>query len=278
MKIFGLRYFSIKSQNTLFQLPDNLLPNQLFVYSLLQKRTLTYYGKNYTIRLIEQSNENSYLVGYFLKSVDLNLISLDEELFQEKEIENWEKVLFVVDQQLQIIAFEHNSGIAAPDNIQNVIELMVNAQVQQWGYVIKIEFIIDKFRFWSIIDKSSGIFQIAFKLNAPNLFGGSKKANAWLKELKEIHNMTSIAIDVKNENAALTYNREEIDSYRDYADSGGGDWTLTVLQENRKKKYKSTNHLRRSNLEVVESTPKFIRQNINLVIQKMAAVILKFND
>jgi hypothetical protein len=25
-------------------LPDNLLPNQLFVYSLLQKRTLTYYG------------------------------------------------------------------------------------------------------------------------------------------------------------------------------------------------------------------------------------------
>jgi hypothetical protein len=278
MKIFGLRYFSIKSQNTLFQLPDNLLPNQLFVYSLLQKRTLTYYGKNYTIRLIEQSNENSYLVGYFLKSVDLNLISLDEELFQEKEIENWEKVLFVVDQQLQIIAFEHNSGIAAPDNIQNVIELMVNAQVQQWGYVIKIEFIIDKFRFWSIIDKSSGIFQIAFKLNAPNLFGGSKKANAWLKELKEIHNMTSIAIDVKNENAALTYNREEIDSYRDYADSGGGDWTLTVLQENRKKKYKSTNHLRRSNLEVVESTPKFIRQNINLVIQKMAAIILKFND
>lgn len=67
MKIFGLRYFSIKTQNTLFQLPDNLLPNQLFVYSLLQKRTLTYYGKNYTIRLIEQSNENRYLVGYFLK-------------------------------------------------------------------------------------------------------------------------------------------------------------------------------------------------------------------
>jgi hypothetical protein len=53
MKIFGLRYFSLKSQNTLFQLPDNLLPNQLFVYSLLQKRTLTYYGKNYTIHLIE---------------------------------------------------------------------------------------------------------------------------------------------------------------------------------------------------------------------------------
>lgn len=208
----------------------------------------------------------------------MNLISLDEELFQEKEIENWEKVLFVVDQALQIIAFEHNSGIAAPDNIQNVIELMVNAQVQQWGYVIKIEFIIDKFRFWSIIDKSSGIFQIAFKLNAPNLFGGSKKANAWLKELKDIHNMTSIAIDVKNENAALTYNREEIDSYRDYADSGGGDWTLTVLQENRKKKYKSTNHLRRSNLEVEESTPKFVRKNINLIIQKMAAIILKFND
>ena len=177
MKVFGLRYFSIKAENTLFELPDKLKPNQLFLHGIGQNTTIAYYGRNYTIRLIDQKVDKRYLIGYFLKSVGLNLISLEDILFNEQEIENWEKVLFVIDQETQIIAFEQDSNIATPENVKNVLELISNASIANWGYSIKLEFIVDKFRFWSIIEKSSGIFQIAFKLNAPNLFGGSKKAN-----------------------------------------------------------------------------------------------------
>lgn len=278
MKIFGLRYFSIKSQDTLFDLPADLKPNQLFVYSLSQKQTIDYYGKNYTTRIVQQTTDSRYLIGYLLKSVGLNLISLDETLFNEQEIENWEKVFFVIDQETQIIAFEQDSSIATPDNIKNVLEILTNNSISEWGYNIKLEFIVDKFRFWSIIEKSDGIFQIAFKLNAPNLFGGSKKANEWLRELKDKHNMTSIGIDVKNENAALTYDPQELESYRDYADSGGGEWTLTVLQTHRKKKYKSANHLRKKDLNIEDDSPGFILKNIQTVLQKMAEIISNFND
>lgn len=278
MKIFGLRYFSIKSQNTLFEIPESLRPNQLFVYALSQKHTVEYYGKNYTTRIVQQTVDNRYWIGYLLKSVDLSLISLDETLFNEQEIENWEKVFFVIDQETQIIAFEQDSYIATPENIKNVLELLTNGPIFQWGYNIKLDFIVDKFRFWSIIEKANGIFQIAFKLNAPNLFGGSKRANEWLKELKDKHNMTSIGVDVKNENVALTYNHEELESYRDYADSGGGEWTLTVLQANRKKKYKSANHLRKSDLEIENDSPGFIINNIQTVVEKMSAIISNFND
>lgn len=235
MKIFGLRYFSIQSQNTLFPIPDSLTPNGLFVHCLNQKLTIEYYGKNYTTRIVQQTVDNRYLIGYLLKSVDLQLISLDDALFDEQEIENWEKIFFVIDQETQIIAFEQDASIATPENIKNVLELLTNKITSNWGYSIKLEFIVDKFTFWSIIESSNGIFQIAFKLNAPNLFGGSKKANEWLKELKERHNMTSVGFDVKNDNAALKYDQEELESYRDYADSGGGEWTLTVLQTNRRK-------------------------------------------
>lgn len=278
MKIFGLRYFSIKSQQTLFNLPNNLRPNDLFVYSLNQRHTIEYYGKNYTTRIIQQTVDNRYLIGYLLKSVDLQLISLDEMLFNEQEIENWKKVFFVIDQETQIIAFEQDATIATPENIKNVLELLTNAVTNYWGYNIKLEFIVDKFTFWSIIERSNGIFQIAFKLNAPNLFGGSKKANEWLKELKDKHNMTSIGVDVKNENAALTYDQDELESYRDYADSGGGEWTLTVLQSQRKKKYKSKNHLRRKDLEIEDDSPGFILKNIETVIQKMSEIISNFNE
>ena len=278
MKIFGLRYFSIKSQNTIFELPDELKPNQLFIYALNQRQTVGYYGKSYTTRIIQQTIDNRYLIGYLLKSVDLNLISLDDTLFDEQEIENWEKVFFVIDQETQIMAFEQDASIATPDNIKNVLELLSNSPIAQWGYNIKLEFIVDKFRFWSIIEKSNGIFQIAFKLNAPNLFGGGKRANEWLRELKARHNMTSIGVDVKNENAALTYDQEELESYRDYADSGGGEWTLTVLQASRKKKYKSANHLRKRDLEIDDDSPRFILNNIQTVIQKMSEIITTFND
>lgn len=99
-----------------------------------------------------------------------------------------------------------------------------------------------------------------------------------MKELKERHNMTSIGIDVKNEDAALTYDKEELDSYRDYADSGGGEWTLTVLQSNRKKRYKSSNHLRKHELEIEDGSPRFILNNIQNVIQKMSKIIMSLND
>lgn len=74
MKIFGLRYFSIKSQNTLFGPPEHLQPSQFFLYALQQNINVQYYGKTYTTRIIQQSVDNRYLIGWFLKSVDLSLI------------------------------------------------------------------------------------------------------------------------------------------------------------------------------------------------------------
>ena len=80
MQIFGLRYFSIKSENELFDLPNNLKPKDLFIYSLEQKSIVEYYGRTYTVRLIQQTIDNRYIVGYFLKSLDTHLINLEANL------------------------------------------------------------------------------------------------------------------------------------------------------------------------------------------------------
>ena len=278
MKLFGLRYFSIKSENTLFDLPDQLTPGNLFVYALNKNITIDYYGKSYTTRLVVQTVSARYLVGYILKSTDVHLINLDEKLFSEEDIINLEKIFFVIDQETQIFACQHNYDIATADNIKNVLEILTNAAISSFGYVVKLEYIVDKFKFWNIIEESNGIFQIAFKLNAPNLFGGSKVANQWLKELKDKHNMTTVGVDVRNENAALTYDEEELESYRDYADSGGGEWTLAVLQKGRRRKYKSANHLRQKDLDLENDSPSFILRNIEDVFRKMIDIFDSLND
>lgn len=278
MKIFALRYFSIKSENTLFELPNNLQPSNLFVYSLGQSITVPYYGKDYTTRFVVQSVSSRYLIGYLLKSTDVHIINLDEQLFSEEDIQNWEKIFFVIDQETQIIACQHDYDIASADNIKNVLEILTNVPIADYGYVVKLEYIVDKFKFWNIIQESTGIFQIAFKLNAPNLFGGSKRANAWLRELKERHNMTTVGVDVRNENAALTYDEEELESYRDYADSGGGEWTLTVLKDRKKKKFKSSNHLRQKDLELDNDSPGYILKHIDDVLKKMINIFESLND
>jgi hypothetical protein len=278
MQIFGLRYFSIKAENELFDLPDNFKSKDLFIYALKNESSVTYYNKTYTVRLIKQTVDNRYLVGYFLKSIDTHIINLDGKLFVEKDIENWEKLFFVIDQENQIFASQLSTNIATSDNVKNVLKLLIDKNLSNYGYTVKLDFIADQYKFWSILKTSQGIYQIAFKLNAPNLFGGSKKANEWLTTLKEISNMTTVAVDVRNDRASLKYDPEELESYRDYADSGGGSWTLKVLQNNIPKSYKSSEHLRHKELDLEDDSPGFIINNIGFIIEKMKNIFDILNE
>ena len=250
----------------------------MFTVPLLNKKEATYYNRTYTARILNDNLDDDIILGYLLKSTDTHLIELDQDLFNEENIQNWEKLFFSIDRTKQIIVFEHNSTVATPDNVINVLYELTANYASSFGYDIKLDFLVDKFAFWEIIEKSNGLYQIAFDLNAPNLFGGSKKANEWLTTLKEKHNMTEVSVDFRNDNADLTYDNEELESYRDYADSGGGNWTLGVLEEGRKKKYNSANHLRRKKMEFNADNPKSIRANLLVLIDRFRDLIDNLDD
>ena len=278
MNFFAIRYFSVKASMTLFPLDEGMEPKDLFTKPLLNKKETTYYNRIYTARILNDNNTDNLILGYLLKSVDTHLIELDKELFNEEDIQNWEKLFFVIDQNKQIIVFEHNSSIATPDNVKNVLQNLTENYASSFGYDIKLDFLVDKFAFWEIIEGSNGLYQIGFDLNAPNLFGGSKKANEWLKTLKEKHNMSEVSVDFKNESADLTYDKDELESYRDYADSGGGNWTLGVMESNRKKQYKSSNHLRRKDMDFNGDNPKSVKENIIVLIDRFKALVENIDD
>jgi len=278
MNFFAIRYFVVKASLTLFPLEEGIEPRDLFTFPLINKMDTKYYNRTYTARFLNQNLEDKFLIGYLLKSMDTHLIQLDKELFNEEYIQNWEKLFFIIDREKQIIAFEHSSQIATPENIKNVLYQITKQTANSNGYEVKIDFLVDKFAFWDIINESNGLYQIAFDLNAPNLFGGSKTATNWLTLLKEKHNMTKVGVDFRNENADLHYDNDELESYRDYADSGGGNWTLGVLQNGRKKRYKSINHLRKKEIEFDSKDPNFLRQNLNYIIERLQNVLNSLDD
>jgi hypothetical protein len=278
MNFYATRYFVVKSSLTLFPLFEGMQPKDLFILSLVNRLEIKYYNRTYTARIINDSTNDRYLVGYLLKSTDTHVIQLDQDLFNESDIPNWEKLFFVIDTEKQIVIFEYNTPIATPDNVKNVLNQLTNKTANQSGYEVKLEFLVDKFAFWDIIKESNGIYQIAFDLNAPNLFGGSKKANEWLKTLKEMHNITHVGVDFRNENAELNYEQSELESYRDYADSGGGSWTLGVLLNGRKKKFKSVNHLRRKEVELNTNDPRETKRILKIIIERLQLIIDSLDD
>lgn len=278
MDFFAIRYFVVKSSLTLFPLEESMNPKDLFTYPIKSAKEIEYYNKTYTTRLLNEDYNDRFLIGYLLKSTDIHLIQLDEKLFNEEDIENWEKLFFIIDTKKQVIAIEHQTKISSEDSIRNVLINLTGETAQSYGYEVKLDFLVDKFAFWDLIKKSTGIYQIAFELNAPNLFGGRKKANEWLQDLKEKHNMTKVSVDFRNENAELNYHEEELESYRDYADSGGGNWTLGLIKDGRKKRFKSENHLRKTETEFDANNPKEIKENLQEVVDRLQLIIHKLDD
>ena len=92
------------------------------------------------------------------------------------------------------------------------------------------------------------------------------------------YDCTELDFDVRNDRASLKYDPEELESYRDYADSGGGSWTLKVLQNNIPKSYKSSEHLRHKELDLEDDSPGFIINNIGFIIEKMKNIFDILNE
>lgn len=278
MRFFAIRYFVVKSSLTLFPLEEGMEPKNLFTYPIITSKETEYYSRTYTTRLLNSNPDDRFLIGYLLKSIDVHLIKLDAKLFDEEDIKNWEKLFFIIDTVKQVMVIEHQTQVATEDNARNILYQLTDEIASTKGYEVKLDFLVNKFAFWDLIKECTGIYQIAFELNAPNLFGGSKKANEWLTNLKQKHNMTKVAVDFRNENAELNYQAEELESYRDYADSGGGNWTLGIIKDGRKKRFKSEQHLRKEEIEFNADDPNYLRENIQAVVERLRQVINKLDD
>jgi hypothetical protein len=161
----------------------------------------------------------------------------------EVNIEDWPYVSFVCDtrEKVQVLVVEYDSHIIQKIGIfAETLSELANINMYRYGCSVSFEPLVDDKTFWNLIESSEGVYAVSFSLSSPNIFGAESAANEALAELRETYNNNRVNVTLANDQGKLLVPRDKIDTYRDYADRGGGNWKVVIQRNNKKRKYAST--------------------------------------
>ena len=160
-----------------------------------------------------------------------------EEHFEKKKMDDWLDCSVFInlsdDKNVgQSIAFERKRHIFDDPLIQlKALGEKINLHLKEFGYRIEINPIADKREFWNLYRENKGsIDEFHVKAIAPNLFGGSDEFSEELKKAKELYNMTTLEVSVKNDEKNLTLPEGDnfVTQALDYTAKGGGEAYLKI--------------------------------------------------
>jgi hypothetical protein len=168
-----------------------------------------------------------------------------------RPIEDWPFLEFLADMSRQIMLIRENTAIIREvSTLAGVLSEMANVSMFNHGYTTSFEPLVRPDSFWTEVEQSDGVYRLQFRLKSPNLFGADSDANEALRRLRERFNNTEADIVLRNEQGKLALPRKELETYRDYADKGGGSWSLTVKKGKRTRKIKSEQNAVRITIEM----------------------------
>lgn len=214
-------------------------------------------AQEYAVRITDE--EGNLVFGKLSKKRFHEMHPKTTDDIKDVLTEDWPYLEFLCDSSpgKQLIVIEYNSvviyKIAA---VKSILENLVGASMYKHGYAVRFEPIVDDSTFWSILNEAENVFALSFLLNSPNMFGAEIKANEALKDLRGVFNNTRVKISLENEKGDLKVPPAAIDTYRDYADKGGGEWAITARPKGRsrkKKRYVSTERAVKVQMEKFES-------------------------
>lgn len=146
------------------------------------------------------------------------------------------------------------------DTCKKVIQNIINNVIRRNDVKIVLESVIQQETFWECIENNE-IYNIEFKLNAPNIFDSETAARDIAKEAHEKVGADLLSLRLSNSQGKLKIEKEVFDSYAQYTCDGGGDWKITRKGKNGKK-------------EKISSKQKSKKYEIKISYEKMKKDIL----
>jgi hypothetical protein len=243
IKHICLRYFIVPLEESLLLVGKSKEDRKRWFKEtfLVNKDFSTKRGQEFAIRITEE--EDNFVFGKLSRKHYSSIRDKTPYDIQERKEEDWPYVGFVCEiGASQQMVMEYDSVLMKDiGGFTTILEDMVNPEMFVRGYAVSFEPIVDDASFWSLIDNSDGVYSLTFQLSSPNLFGGGSAANESLKEFQRIFNNNSVKVTLVNESGNLKVPKENIESYLEYADKGGGEWKIVTRKKNKKRGYSSTN-------------------------------------
>lgn len=154
----------------------------------------------------------------------------------ETEDNDYPYVNIFIDLKSQKFLIESNTQVFENYNTcSTVMENIINSNLKEKDIRIELNPIIEEENFWNYFSGNSKVFNIEFKLVAPNMFDAEDDANNFLKEAQKNVGSDIVTLNFCNQEGNLNPNKVGIDSFIKYISAGGGTWKLRILNSNGQK-------------------------------------------
>lgn len=256
-----------KRKYTVVEFFNNLELQKKLIYEIDRRKHYIVYNHRiaenvYICKFCRELNETIYREG-------------DTDIENVTEL-NLPFVYLIIDIAKQIILVEVKTSVFPSLNtIKNKLQTFFNLSFFQHGFDVFIEEITDEGNFWNYIDSSQGVYEVSLKLNSPNLFGGKIDTNEMLREINNEYNNTQVTFKLYNEKGKLSLlkNNNALRNALKYISGGAGEWSLTVIFNGLKKKYKSKNNIKKVSITDIESKDDNLTKEIMKTINTVETVL-----
>lgn len=240
VKFIMLRYFIVPDQDSLFYQgkPDE---DKREIFASAVFRNQKFVGKrNVTISILGVSWSDELVMGKLGRERVAVLASKTQDDIKDVKIRHWPYLRFVGSPAEQLLVFEWKSrpGFTIESLCRILSELATDGMFE-YGYVVHFEPLVHKEAFWNIV-RQRKVCMVRFTLNAPNLFEAHQAAEQSLKKLNDMFNNIETTVTLSNPGGTLRIPEENLGSYVEYCNRGGGQWELETTHEGRRHKHKST--------------------------------------
>lgn len=116
-----------------------------------------------------------------------------------------------------------------------VMENIINNKLRENDIRIELNPIIEEENFWNYFRTGTKVYNIEFKLVAPNMFDAEDDANNFLKEAQKNIGANVVTLNFCNQEGNIKPNRIGIDSFIKYISAGGGIWKIITQNSDGKK-------------------------------------------
>ena len=204
-----------------------------------------------------------------LKKHDLGETDIDETF-----IDDYPYVNVFIHMQSQKFLVELNQNVFADYLTPKIIlEKIMNTVLFLNDCYVNIQPIIDEKTFWNYINNSKMIYEVEFILKAPNLFDANDNAETFVKAIERKTNAKTVAVKLANEEGKLSITEENTDTYVQFANAGGGEWSIKrkTKEDGKATTIKSSKKFK--TIAINETSQEISKGNVNVNI-----IINSFND
>lgn len=255
------------SKNKIFRDFFHLVENAKKFESQYQKRI--YY-------LIFKNRYNDILHCQLARKKQFNKRDLVDNNIIDVEEDDYPYVNVFIELKSQKFLVESNTQVFDNYNTcSNVIENIMNSNLKEKEIRIDLNPIIEEENFWHYFDNDFKVYNIHFKLIAPNSFDAEDSASKLVKAAQNDIGANIVNIDFCNSEGNLKPNRVGVNSYIKYISDGAGEWKITVLNEKGKKE-KISSKQKSTKVSVPISNDEL--KNKRLDYEQICTIVNCFNE